>query len=182
MCYDSCIVYPTPAMTYTSHTLFPLAIAANFAAAGLLGNSPASLLSFFSSLLLGALIPGIDHANSALGRRIKPFSLLVQHLAGHRGITHTPAAWLVLTVLLFAIAALLDPAFHFLVAGLSLGYASHLFLDCLTVGGIPAAWPAKSIKVRYTAGLFKTGSIGEHVFIAGLIVLFFSIFAYFRLF
>lgn len=170
-------------MTYTSHLIFPLMLSAGIGATGIFADAGSlALTAFCGGSLLGALLPDIDHAGSAIGRRIKPISFVIQTLAGHRGITHAPATWLVLTVVLFAIAALLNPAFHFLVAGLSLGYASHLFLDCLTIGGIPAAWPAKSIKVRYTAGLFKTGSIGEHVFIASLVVLFFSIFVFFHLF
>lgn len=157
-------------MTYTSHILFPLALGAGIVSAGYLPSSDlAGNVLLFSGTLCGALLPDIDHSESALGRRIKPVSMLVQALAGHRGITHTPAFWLALTVIVFAIAAIVGGQAPFFAAGLSFGYASHLFLDYLTKGGIPAAWPVKSIKARYSLGLFKTGSIFEYLFTSSVV-------------
>lgn len=80
---------------------------------------------------LGALLPDIDMPTSTIGKIffLHPLALLINKLVGHRTLTHDP-------VLAAVFAMLTIYRFPFLM-GLWFGYFSHLFLDGLTVGGLP---------------------------------------------
>ena len=78
----------------------------------------------FSSIV-GALLPGIDHKHSKIGRYTFFYLFL-----NHRGFTHTIWALLLCTFIL----SIFLP-FSYAIA-FAIGYASHLFLDSLTPQGI----------------------------------------------
>lgn len=115
--------------------------------------------------MAGCLLPDIDHPQSWLGRRLPFISRPLSALVGHRGITHSLIA--VVLVLLGLLAAASHwggdhPALATVLGlGISLGYASHLLGDWLTPSGIPLLWPNRQ---RFRSPLtFLTGGTFETV-------------------
>jgi len=94
----------------------------------------------------GSYLPDIDEPKSKVGQIFKPISMLVKGIAGHRGIFHTPLmAILLLIALVVAKNKFIDFAFmqyfEYFLLGVISGFLSHLFVDSLTVQGIPWLWP-----------------------------------------
>ncbi len=69
----------------------------------------------------------------------------------HRKVTHSLLA--VVTIFLAASKYLPDLALCF-----TIGYASHILLDCLTPMGCPLLWP---LPKRFKLPLCRTGSVGD---------------------
>src|SRR5690242_13202124 len=65
-----------------------------------LGGSVGQEALFFGSLVLGALIPDIDHTGSSIGRKIPLIDNIISSVFGHRSFTHS-LLFLFLTFLLF---------------------------------------------------------------------------------
>ena len=102
--------------------------------------------------IVGSLLPDIDHPNSKLGHRLKPISMMINKVFGHRGATHTLLSLLVVSIGLFMINLSLpldiQPFGWAGVVGMFVGYLSHLFLDALTPSGIPLLSPFSKRKFR----------------------------------
>ncbi|MBE9109293.1 metal-dependent hydrolase [Nodosilinea sp. LEGE 07298] len=111
---------------------------------------------------MGGLLPDIDHPKSALGRRIPFISIPLSYLVGHRGVTHSLMAVVVMLILLPLAAFTMDTRIALLVAPVCLGYLSHIAGDAMTPSGVPLLWPNRK---RYTVNLFKTTSLMESVFV-----------------
>ncbi|MBC7905646.1 MAG: metal-dependent hydrolase [Rhodospirillaceae bacterium] len=101
---------------------------------------------------LGALLPDIDHPQSWAGRKLKPISVPLAMVVGHRGVTHS------LLAVLGGIVVLAVMGMHAWAAPLVIGYLSHLAADGLTPSGVPLLWPMKR---RFTLNLCSTGSFVE---------------------
>ena len=112
---------------------------------------------FFSLVLLGSLLPDIDHPNSFVGKYFKPIGWFVDH----RGFFHSFSFLIILTIICYTVF----PSQLFL--AIPLGYFAHLFADSLTKEGVMLVYPFK-IKIR---GFISTGSILEHA-IASFVVAF----------
>lgn len=130
--------------------------------------------TFISSSVIGSLFPDIDHPNSFVGKRAKPLSLLLSKTAGHRGATHAPLVILMLYVILSRLAigateGIQQSFLLVLIGGFVVGALSHLFLDSLTVGGIPLLYPFTS--KHYRLARLKTGGIGEYLSILAMVAL-----------
>ena len=106
---------------------------------------------------LGALLPDIDHPQSWAGRKLKPISVPLAFMVGHRGVTHS------LLAVLGGIAALVMLGFDGWAAPLVIGYLSHLAADALTPSGVPLLWPWKQ---RFGIGLCPTGGLMEWLVVA----------------
>lgn len=85
--------------------------------------------------LLSFYLPDIDHMGSKPGRALKPLSWIINLICGHRGITHSLLACLLVTALS---AGLGNEHFSY---GVLIGYGSHLLTDACTPQGIPLFWP-----------------------------------------
>ncbi len=111
-------------------------------------------LVFFPIVILGALLPDIDHPDSKLGKKIGIFSRLANLLGGHRGITHS----------IFPLIALPGLVWYLfgLPYGLALfiGYFSHLLIDSINPKGVNFMNPVTTWHMR---GFIETGSVGEWV-------------------
>ena len=112
-------------------------------------------------VLVGSLLPDVDHPASWVGRRVKPVSTIAASVLGHRGITHS----------MFAMAGMAALLMH---AGtqsgniwpLVIGYASHLAADMLTPKGLRLAWPLPG---TWGIPLCRTGSPMEAVVVFALV-------------
>lgn len=121
------------------------------------------------AVLLGSLLPDLDHPGSILGRLFRIISLPLSKLCGHRGFTHSLLAFCGLAILWetqitprWDISA---DIFH----ALLLGYLSHLIADILTPSGVPLLWP---LKARFALPILnkKNNKKGER-FISVLILI-----------
>lgn len=82
--------------------------------------------------------PDVDTLGSTVGRVFSPLARRIERRYGHRTLTHCYAAQLAVAVVALPLAWL--DGSH-LYAALVVGYASHPFLDTLTVQGVRVWWP-----------------------------------------
>lgn len=136
----------------------------------------AGLLAVLMGSMAGSLLPDIDHPQSKLGRRTRPFSTLINLTMGHRGGTHS-----VLFVVLALCLAFVMPPFAF---GLALGVTSHLLADMVsyssgkaftTGNGCPVFWPMSQkrfgIRLVQVNGVFETVIILPLALVSGGLLL-----------
>lgn len=123
---------------------------------------------------LGSLLPDIDHPDSMIGRKVKPISIMLNKGLGHRGIMHSPFIYM-LIFMLFSIliesqvsGMYLKTILMSFMIGLLSGTFSHLFLDILTIGGIPLIYPFTKKKIRIFK--FKSGSKMSKFITSGLFI------------
>ena len=128
-------------MTAPTHSAFGLLLAS-------------VIFSFFSQplfktpmgmglVILGSLLPDIDHPGSSVGRVLFFISKPVERRWGHRTVTHSLlalASVAVATVILFFYSSL----YYF---SLLIGYLSHLLIDASNKSGTPLFWPSKAVCV-----------------------------------
>lgn len=141
-----------------SHVI--VGLAAWVAAAPVLHLSPVDPV-YLGLAVAGSLLPDIDHPQSWVGRRAQPLSTVFAALLGHRGITHSAVAVVVLVALLVHAGSRRGAA-----SALAVGYLSHLAADMLTPRGLRLAWP-----LRRTWGLpvCRTGSPAETIIVILLV-------------
>lgn len=107
-------------------------------------------------VLLGAMLPDLDHPNSTIGKRLGFLAYPIKILFGHRGLTHS----LIAMVGMFYLAHITQNAW---VWWLAFGYTLHLIGDYLTDSGLPLLWPSRK-RFRFIL-VTKTNSFGEPVLV-----------------
>lgn len=117
---------------------------------------------------IAAMLPDIDHPQSAIRRKTGILGTLAAFWMKHRGITHSGLAvalvWLVTTFLS-------QPLVSAAIVG---GYASHLVLDSFTISGIPLFWPlARRVHFLPPVIRIRTGSFAEQGVALLMVVLLF---------
>lgn len=130
-----------------THAMFSILLALIYARYGTRPD-----LVFIAFLMAGTLLPDIDSARSTIGKRIKPLSRALELVAGHRGLLHSLAGWLIFTIP--ASIAGMNAALPF-----TLGYVSHLLLDSLTPTGVRFLYP---LEYR-VSGDIRTDSLAERL-------------------
>lgn len=138
-------------MRYKTHIVSSLTLGAGISIAF---NYPFHI-GYVMGLTFGSLLPDIDEPNSYIGRRSFGIASYVKRKYGHRGITHSLFAWILLTLF-----CLLYPSP--LTIGISCGYLFHLMGDFFSVQSIPvlAPYSYKRLKFRFA---YKTGSLTEDI-------------------
>lgn len=112
-------------MLAREHVLFGVTTGVCVSLTFLPNSLPITLMGAF----VGSLLPDIDVTTSVIGKLLLPISAVINAVFGHRGLIHDLAIWIPIGVFLI----LLSPDF----TGLVVGYWSHLFLDGLTIQGVP---------------------------------------------
>ena len=114
-----------------------------------------------SGSLVGSLAPDIDHPESKVGRVpvLRPISLLINKIFGHRTLTHSVVMSIIMFVLLLISTNMFgDGFFAFLytnfIIGFCVGWTSHLLLDVITIKGISLFYPF--VKKKYNILKFRT--------------------------
>jgi inner membrane protein len=115
-------------------------------------------------LLIGgaaSLLPDIDHTESIVGRLFWPISNVVNKRFGHRTITHSLIAVLVVA----AISAGIFIANQQVAIAFFAGYLSAIVGDMLTKSGVKLLWPNQNnwVILENPALRFTTGGIGEFI-------------------
>lgn len=91
---------------------------------------------------LFALLPDIDHPESTIGRLFSPVSKSIQRKYGHRTVTHSVFAVMIVAVILLPllmIPTLLgwgSPLWQGLYAAALLAFSSHIFIDLFNKSGV----------------------------------------------
>lgn len=83
-------------MLYTTHAITSLLAGYGVAKTTGIGLSA----YYYGGVLLGSVLPDIDHKNSYIGKRSLGLSHLISKL-GHRGATHYPFTWSILSGIAF---------------------------------------------------------------------------------
>lgn len=106
---------------------------------------------------IGSLLPDVDLPTSTIGKKLKPISLIINKMFGHRTITHSPL-WIIPLFALhyflpfiateLSLNAILN--LRWLIIGYISGFICHLVGDMLTTGGIPFAYPFSRKRLRLT--------------------------------
>ena len=94
---------------------------------------------------IGAFIPDIDEPSSYIGSKLKFLSKIIKSTCGHRGVFHYPF----IVGCFFALLTFCSLNYNYpykemvdlFFTGIILGYASHIFVDSLTIKGISLLWP-----------------------------------------
>lgn len=112
----------------------------------------------------GALLPDLDHPQSAIGRVLFFISHPLNRLFGHRTLLHSIILWMPI----FAIGL-----FHGPIMFLAAGALTHCFLDCLNVSGVQLCYPVtQRAHVLFNRSFrFPSGSKNEFVLLICLILL-----------
>ena len=113
------------------------------------------------AVVVGSLLPDVDHPGSWVGRRIRPISTAIAATFSHRGITHSAVAVIGLTLLLLHAGYRRGG-----VSALAIGYLSHLAADMLTPQGLRLAWPLRG---TWGLPLCRTDSGMELVIVLAII-------------
>ena len=115
---------------------------------------------FVSAVIIGSVLPDIDHHRSLLNRLV-PVTRLVPRFFKHRGFFHSvfPA------VILFAVFS----SFGLLKYGIPIviGYASHLLSDSFTRLGVNFLYPLTQFRIQ---GPITTGGLVESVVFVVVII------------
>lgn len=96
---------------------------------------------------IGSLIPDIDEPRSKAGQKVPVVSGFLKSTLGHRGGTHSFFMMFIFTLLFIGLLYYFKfPLYLFIY--FVLGYVSHLFMDLLTVAGVPLFWPFSKVRFR----------------------------------
>ena len=145
-----------------------------YGGASIIGEMPFSIGTAALAGLAGVL-PDIDTRASTIGRLFTPVSGHIERRWGHRTITHSYLAQGI--VVAFCTPMLLWGHEAYFYAAV-LGYASHPFLDTMTVYGVRLFWPWSDVRCvfpyyngRPTAYRTETGRRGDSALCALFCVL-----------
>ena len=101
------------------------------------------------SVMLGSLLPDIDHPSSFLGRRLKILSKPIYKVFGHRTLTHSIFFIGVGTWLLYM------NVHKIMALGLCGGMISHILLDLLSRGsGVAFLYPLYPRRIYLNIGVY----------------------------
>ena len=141
-------------MIWPTHVLGGIVFLSIAEKLGIIHGNKIYIAIWLTLSIIGSLLPDIDNGKSFMGRKN------ILSIAKHRGLFHNLLVLFVLIILSIMIKGLIGMA----LLSISIGYASHLFLDALTIQGIPF------IKGRIR-GPIKTSSTGELIVFILLLVL-----------
>jgi len=135
-----------------------------------LGGLPFNAPMVLTLLVVGSLLPDIDHPRGFLARQSYLFrrtSRGIRKFVTHRGIVHSLLAALIATAVVWVVATF----YHWetlVVACFFLGFISHLVADSLNPAGIKWLQPFSKVKVK--DGI-RTGSFLEKLFFSVTVVI-----------
>jgi len=135
-------------MTAPTHVAFSLSTAL------LLGAEGPHVLGLAAG---GALLPDIDHPQSAIGRVFFFFSIPLNKYFGHRGFIHSIILWLPLTILGYFF---FEPMLY-----LGLGALSHCLIDCLNISGVALLNPVTEKIFVLASQKYRIRTGSRHEFI-----------------
>ncbi|MEM4336425.1 MAG: metal-dependent hydrolase [Candidatus Woesearchaeota archaeon] len=106
---------------------------------------------FTALVVIGSLLPDIDHPKSKIGKNFKIISMFFEH----RGFFHSLFVMPLLALIIFYLTRT-----NYYSIPLLTGYLSHIVMDLLTKEGVMLFHPLSKMRIR---GLVKTGGILEKI-------------------
>lgn len=95
-----------------------------------------------AAVAIASLLPDVDTPMSAVGRLCPPLSRRLERAFGHRTLTHSVAGMAAVAILALPLAAFGRECYFCFVAG----YATHPFLDTMTVTGVKLFYPFSPVR------------------------------------
>ena len=120
--------------------------------------NPANQIFFICLVMLGALLPDIDHPQSKIGSKFK----IVGFLFEHRGFFHS-----LLVIPLISLLIYYFTHSYTYILPVGIGYVSHLVSDAITKEGIMPFHPLSNFRLR---GFVRTGGALEYLFFFAVFV------------
>jgi len=133
-----------------------------------LGLPNAEATPIMAGAAVGSLLPDIDHPESSFGRKVRIISIPINHILGHRGLTHS----LVFVAITYVCALYFGSSVALAAA---LGVFTHLLLDMLNPSGVPLLYPVKG---RLHILEIKTGSQREKLMFWLLLIIVIALMVY----
>jgi len=123
--------------------------------------------TFIPLVLLGSLLPDVDHKNSKINRMV-PLTRWIPTIFAHRGFFHSifPA--------IIIYAGLHFAKLDIIGIPLAIGYTSHLASDCLTRLGCNLLHPISTFRIQgpiMTDGLMEFLTLGGVLLLDALIII-----------
>lgn len=159
-------------MTATTHQafgwLFGLITFSFLLMIEIIPNDIVGVVLFFLSVMVGSLLPDIDHPRSKIGSKF-PFVLIAYPLYllfGHRQGTHSPLFVMMIAFISFSTYWLFNDTAYasyllWMAIGATVGTLSHVVGDGFFDGGVPLLYPISKKKYRMFIITCKTNSINE---------------------
>jgi inner membrane protein len=132
--------------------------------------TPEQLGFIMCGLVVGSLLPDIDHPHSLISQKIPLVGKTISKLTTHRGLFHSIVGVGMMFVLWSCLSVIVadgltsvgiqqaDNATRYIASGLMAGYILHIIADMLTISGVKLFYPLKgNIKIP----LFETGGTRE---------------------
>lgn len=116
-----------------------------------------------TGLVMGSLLPDIDHPKSIISSKLKIVSIFTSRLFKHREYTHSIVGISTMTLLIGIILDLLgvNRWFNFVfLKSLFIGIATHILMDMLTFSGVSLFYPFTKKRVKLLGNYYLPGSIG----------------------
>lgn len=132
---------------------------------------PEQVVPFAVAAMIGSVAPDIDHKNSFISNRLKPFGFLVRRTTTHRGATHSPLIISLFSLLIYyglELAGFSSHAYS-ITLGFFIGAISHVLLDMLNTQGVPLLFPIPKAK-RFRLARILTGGVIEKVIFVALVI------------
>lgn len=150
-------------MQYPAHMSVGLGV--GMAASSIILERPENVIIFTIASLFGSVLPDIDHKGSWISKRLFFISFFTSKLFQHRIQTHTPMYNIIFfSLMYFGFSTIGYSEIGILLSGgLFVGVMTHIFLDFTTKAGVPLLKPFTS--KMYSLNLFKTGGLGEQLFL-----------------
>lgn len=126
--------------------------------------APDQIVPFAVAAMIGSVAPDIDHKNSFISNRLKPFGFLVRRTTTHRGATHSPLIIFLFSLLMYYVVNLagFSDNSYVIATGFFIGAISHVLLDMLNTQGVPLLFPIPKAK-RFRIARIRTGGLIEKV-------------------
>jgi inner membrane protein len=133
-----------------------------------------SSIPYFGAVVVGSLLPDIDHTKSIIGKLFYPLARWLDRRFGHRTVTHSLLFLIGVTVLTVLLESFLQSPDHNIALILFFSVLSHFILDMVTLQGIPLFYPFRrnpcvipgNPDMRIESGNFKAETTAFLIFVA----------------
>ena len=117
---------------------------------------------YLAATVIFSMLPDVDHTKGVIGKVFFPIARYIDRRFGHRTITHSLMALVVIFILSISIESFLSKK-TVITQIITLSYLSHLIFDMCTKSGIPFFYPFSTLrcvmpanpKMRISSGDFR---------------------------
>lgn len=137
-------------MRYKTHIVTSLSLGAGLS---IVFHYPFHIL-YVLGISFGSLLPDIDEPKSFIGRRSFGIAQVFKRNFGHRGLTHSLVAWVIISIFLLIYPTPLT-------LGISIGYLFHILGDLFSTSSVPIFAPIDNRRPK-SPFVYKVGNRSEN--------------------